>query len=195
MAAHSFKTSEFVAEQVEREEIAEVQSFIEANPEYWLLTHGHGPPPDDAARSLDSLPPADMSYSEHFWFLVRDNSTREILGQLGIAADLLAVGVYHLGFFMTASRTHGSGFAHRLHEAYERWALERGARWLRLGVVEANGRAEAFWRRVGYREVRRLDGYPLGDLVHVLITMVKPMPGETLDEYLVAVLRDSDRAD
>jgi len=92
---------------------------------------------------------------------------------------------------MTATRTHGSGFAHRLHEAYERWTLERGARWLRLGVVAANHRAEAFWRRVGYLEVKRRDGYVLGDLSHVLITMVKPMPGETLDEYLAAVPRDS----
>jgi len=191
MGASGFETDEFIAHQIAREEIAELQAFIESNPVYWLITQGHRPPADDAAKSFDQLPPADMGYSEHLSLLVRHRSTRQILGQLDIAADLLAIGVYHLGFFMTATRTHGSGFAHRLHEAYECWALERGARWLRLGVVAANHRAEAFWRRVGYVEVKRRDGYVLGDLSHVLITMVKPMPGETLDEYLAAVPRDS----
>lgn len=190
MRSPGFTTGEFVAQEAQREDIAEIQAFTESNPEYWLLTHGHPPEPDDAARSFEWRPPAEMVYSEHFWFLVRDVSTQEIIGQIGVATDLLAAGVYHLGFFMTAARTHGTGFAQRLYEAYERWAIDRGARWLRLGVVEVNRRAEAFWRRVGYVETRRQDNYVLGDLSHVLITMVKPMSGEALREYLEAVPRD-----
>lgn len=188
-----FVTGEFVAQQARREDIVELQAFAESNPEYWLLTHGHPPAADDAATSFDWHPPADMGYSEHLWFLVRDVSSREIVAQIGVAADLLAAGVYHLGFFMTATRTHGTGFAHRLYEAYERWAIDRGARWLRLGVVEVNQRAEAFWRRSGYVEVRRQDNYVLGDLSHVLITMAKPMRGETLRDYLDAVPRDRNK--
>lgn len=57
-------------------------------------------------------------------------------------------------------------------------------------MVEANRRAEAFWQRVGYVEARRQDNYMLGDRSHVLITMVKPMRGETLRDYLEAVPRD-----
>jgi GNAT superfamily N-acetyltransferase len=190
MRSRGFKTDEFIAQQAEREETAEIQAFIEANPEYWMLTHGHAPLADDAARSFDWRPPAEMGYSEHLSLLVRHSSTREILAQVDVAADLLATGVYHLGFFMTATRTHGSGFAHRLYEAYERWALDHGARWLRLGVVEVNRRAEAFWRRLGYLEVKRKADYVLGDRSHVLITMVKPVRGETLVGYLDAVPHD-----
>ena len=94
---------------------------------------------------------------------------------------------------MTATRTRGTGFARRLYEAYERWAVNRGARWSRLGVVAVNRRAEAFWRRAGYLELRRQDGYALGDISHVLITMVKPMRGETLRDYLDAVPRDRNK--
>ena len=131
-----------------------------------------------------------MGYSEHLSLLVRHTSTREILAQIDVAADLLAKGVYHLGFFMTATKTHGSGFAQRLHEAYEQWAIDRSARWLRLGVVEVNSRAVAFWRRLGYLEVQRRGDYILGDRSHVLITMVKPVRGETLRNYLDGVPRD-----
>ena len=190
MHARGFATGEFVAQEAQLEDIDQVQAFTESNPQYWLLTHGHPPEPGAAARSFEWRPPGDMSYSEHFWFLVRDVSTREIVAEIDVATDLLATDVYHLGFFMTAARTHGTGFAHRLYEAYERWAVDRGARWSRLGVVEVNRRAEAFWRRLGYVEARRQDHYALGDLRHVLITMVKPMHGEALCDYLEMVPRD-----
>ena len=190
MHSPGFTTGEFVAQPAQREDIAELQAFAESNPEYWLLTHGLG----RCSPELEWRPPADMGYSEHFWFVVRHGSTREIVAEVDVATDLLAAGVYHLGYFMTATRTHGTGFAHRLYEAYERWAIDRGARWLRLGVVEVNQRGRAFWQRAGYVEVRRQDNYVQGDLSHVLITMVKPMRGETVRDYLAAVPRDSDAA-
>ena len=77
-----------------------------------------------------------------------------------------------------------------MYAAYEAWASTQGARWLRLGVVAANTRAEAFWRRQGYIEVRRREGYALGSLTHQLIVMVKPVLPNTLAEFLLAVPRD-----
>src|SRR5688572_2381215 len=82
MRASAFETDEFIAHLIAREEVAELQAFIESNPEYWLLTHGHRPRADDAAKSFGWLPPADMGYSEHLSLLVRQRSTRQILGQL-----------------------------------------------------------------------------------------------------------------
>ncbi len=102
----------------------------------------------------------------------------------------MAVGVHHLGFLMTATRTHGTGLARRVSDAYEHWAMEHGARWLRLGVVAANTRAEAFWRRVGYVEVRREGEYVMGHRTHVMITMIKPLGAENLSNYLDAIPRD-----
>ncbi len=71
MDSPGFETDEFVARPAQREEIAELQAFAESNPEYWLLTHGHPPPSDDAAQNFEWHPPADMGYSEHLWFVVR----------------------------------------------------------------------------------------------------------------------------
>ena len=97
MHSRSFTAGEFVAEPADRADIPEIQAFTEANPEYWLLTHGHLPHADDAAKSFDWHPRADMSYSEHLSFLVRHSSSREIRAQIDVATDLLAAGVYHLG--------------------------------------------------------------------------------------------------
>lgn len=182
--------SGFLIREAQRHEVDEIQAFNDANPEYWRLTHGHPPPPDDAARAFDAHPPADMSYREDLWFIVREQASGAITAQIAVATDLMAPGVYHLGFFIIATRCWGSGLAARLHGAYQHWALARGARWLRLGVVEANRRARVFWERLGYEEVQRREDFELGVLRHRLYTMVKPLPGESMAAYLQAVPRD-----
>jgi GNAT superfamily N-acetyltransferase len=189
-AADGFSTGEFLVRLATRAETTEIQAFNEANPEYWLLTHGHPPPPDDAQRAFDAHPPADMNYREDPWFIVRDAATSALAGHVACAIDLMAPGVFHLGFFMVATSRIGTGFAQRLYEAYEKFTFRHGARWLRLGVVECNERGRAFWRRQGYVDVKRLDDFVLGERSHRLFTMVKPRAGETLDEYLAAVPRD-----
>ena len=131
-----------------------------------------------------------MPYRDwHIW-LLRDRTSRRIVGELSVGIDLLAPGVFHLGFFIIESAQQGSGLAAEVHAAYEAWASAQGAPWLRLGVVAANKRAEAFWRRQGYIEVRRREGYALGSLTHQLIVMVKPVPPNTLSDFLLAVPRD-----
>jgi RimJ/RimL family protein N-acetyltransferase len=182
--------SGYLIREARRDEVGEIQAFNDANPEYWRFTHGHPPPPDDAAQAFDAHPPADMSYSEDLWFIVREQASGAITAQIAVATNLLAPGVYHLGFFIVATRCWGSGLAARLHGAYQHWAVERGARWLRLGVVEANRRARVFWERLGYEEVQCREDYELGILRHRLYTMVKPLPGETIADYLRAVPRD-----
>jgi GNAT superfamily N-acetyltransferase len=184
-----FGSAQWLALPVRRADLAEIQSFNESNPAYWMLTHGGPPAADDAQRVFAAGPPADMPCSQDIWLLVRDTSSRELAGHLMVATDLPASGVWHLGFFIVAGERQGTGFARQLHAGYERWATDGGARWLRLGVVEANVRAHAFWRRQGYAEVRRNRGYVLGAVTHVLITMVKPLSG-TLAEYLQQVPRD-----
>ena len=168
----------------------ELQAFYEANPDYWHLVHGRAPGADEAASGFDARPPDDMSYTGLPIWVIRDRTTGRIVGEVSAATDLLAPGVFHLGFFVVETARHGSGFAAEVYAGYEVWAAEKGARWLRLGVVADNPRAEAFWRARGYLEMRRFEGYVLGDRAHQLIVMMKPIGSNTVADYLDAVPRD-----
>jgi hypothetical protein len=53
------------------------------------------------------------------------------------------------------------------------WIAGNGARWVRLGVVAGNARAERFWHRAGYREVRRRQGVVMGERVNTVVVMVR----------------------
>jgi hypothetical protein len=77
-----------------------------------------------------------------------------------------------------------------LYRGLETWAVQSGARWLRLGVVLGNGRAERFWERLGYIETRTRTGIPTGRLTNAVRVMVKCLDGRSLEEYLSLVERD-----
>jgi GNAT superfamily N-acetyltransferase len=181
---------DWFAVDADRSALPELQAFYEANPEYWRIVYGHPPRPGEAESDFDAVPSSDIPFnSVHSW-LIRDRLSRQIVGEVSVVIDLLAVGVIHLGFFIIDTARQGSGLASAVYRSYEGWATERGARWLRLGVVAGNRRAHAFWLRNGYAAVRQREKYLIGDRAHTLIVMVKPIGGHTFAEYLAAVPRD-----
>ena len=107
----------------------------------------------------------------------------------------MAPGVWHIGLFIVATALHGRGVAQALYHGLERWPRERGAQWLRLGVVEGNARAERFWIRCAYVQVRKRDNFQVGTLVRTVRVMAKPLAGGTLAEYLALVARDRPESD
>jgi GNAT superfamily N-acetyltransferase len=171
---------------------AELQRFFEANPEYFLSVEGGPPAHDAAARELLDFPPEHMPYGE--MLLLGFSDAREPGGALVAAAtvvgDFLAEHVWHIGLFLVATSLHGSGAAHAIYDRLERWMRERGARWIRLGVVAGNARAERFWERSGYVETRRRGPIAMGRNMNVLRVMVKPLAEGTVEEYLMRVGRD-----
>lgn len=182
--------ADWTAVEADRAALPELQSFYEANPEYWLIVYGHPPLSDDAANDFDARPPAEMPFSEVCSWLIRERRSQRVIGEVSVVIDLLAAGVVHLGFFIVDSARHGTGLATDIYRGYESWAIGRGARWLRLGVVAGNRRAHAFWLRNGYVEVRRRENYVIGERTHSLIVMAKPVGTNTIADYLVAVPRD-----
>ena len=68
--------------------------------------------------------------------------------------------------------------------------VERGRAWLRLGVVQGSARAERFWQRCGYVQVRERGPVAMGKQSNLLRVMAKPLAGGTIDEYLALVARD-----
>ena len=77
-----------------------------------------------------------------------------------------------------------------LYRQLETWILEQGAHWIRLGVVRGNTRAERFWERHGYVQVRERGPMQMRRMSNLLRVMAKPLAGGTLAEYLALVARD-----
>jgi GNAT superfamily N-acetyltransferase len=184
-----FAAGEYRAFEMEGHDVARLQRFYDANPEYHNAAGGQAPRPGEAEYDFHALPAAEFAYTRK-WMLGFEDAAGELVGVADVIADLFARRVWHIGLFIVATRLHGQGVAAVLYGALEAWMREQGAHWLRLGVVEGNTRGERFWEKCGYVEVRRRAGYPVGARLATLRVMVKPPAHGHLEAYLAAVERD-----
>ena len=184
-----FTAGAFSAVELDAGDIPKLQRFFELNPEYFLGVNGRPPTPDEAHEEIHGALPDGWPFTKK-WIIGFVDETRSLIGMANVVSDLLALGVWHIGLFMVATRLHGSGAAQSIYKELECWVLKLGAQWLRLGVVEGNTRAERFWERCAFVEVRKRGGVEMGKLVNTLRVMVKPLAAGMLPEYLALVARD-----
>ena len=179
----------FVLRELPREEIPRLQAFFAANPEYFLAVEGRPPGEDSGREEYESLPPAQWSFDRKI-VLVFEDSSGSILAMADLIANLFSKGVWHVGLFVVATSLHGTGAAKAMYEHLESWMRANGAHWSRLGVVVGNERAERFWMRMGYKEVRKRLGVAMGARTNDIRVMMKPLADGSMDEYFALVKRD-----
>jgi ribosomal protein S18 acetylase RimI-like enzyme len=184
-----FAAGEYRAFELQGEDLADLQYFFEANPEYFLAVEGRPAKPSEAEEEFHDAPPEGWSYTKS-WYMGFVDETSDLIGMASLVSDLLAKGVWHIGLFMVATARFGSGDANALYQGLEDWVILNGAQWFRLGVVEGNTRAERFWEKVGFVETRKRYGIEMGNLINTVRYMMKPLAGGTLPEYLALVTRD-----
>lgn len=175
-------------------DVPALQALFDANPGYFQAVNGRPARPDEAQAEFDEVPPAHLTHAAHWKASVCDGQGR-MVGTVVVLSDFCAPGVWHLGLFLLATPLHGSGLAAALHQALLDWAGARGAQWMRLSVIVGNARAERFWARQGYVEVRRRLGIDTGGRRNDARVMVKSLGSQGLDAYLARVPRDQPGSD
>lgn len=170
-------------------ELPRLQAFFEANPAYFEAVNGSPVRPDEARQEFDDLPPPEMPFRER-WIIGLEDPAGRLQGIAIVLADFIVPSVWHVALFIVDSSLHGSGAAARAYRALEGWMRGQGAHWLRLGAVVGNRRAERFWPKMGYHEVRRRHGVQTGLITSSVIVFVKPLGAQSLDDYLGLMARD-----
>jgi RimJ/RimL family protein N-acetyltransferase len=188
-----FTVRAFRATELREADVPALQAFYAANPEYSRAVHGRPPTPTEAREEFDDVIPEGFTYDRRWLFKMVDEDGA-MVAMASVVSSFLAKDVWHVGLFIVATRLHGSGAAREIYAALETWMRARGARWLRLGVVVGNARAERFWESLGYAETRRRLGLAMGDKVNDLRVMAKPLAGGSIADYLALVARDRPEA-
>ena len=184
----------FVAENLRACELTEVdisalQIFFDANPEYFIAVNGMPPRDDEAWQEFNDRPPVGMVFDRQIMIGLFDLD-QQLVAMASVLSNFIATSVWHIGLFIVATRLHGSGAATAIYSALEDWMRRNDAEWIRLGVVLGNQRAERFWQKVGYAELRQRNGIQTGNLVSTIRVMMKPLAGGSRETYLHLVERD-----
>lgn len=189
-----FSAAGLIARPLEAHEVPALQALFDANPEYFLAINGRCALPGEAQTEFEERPPVYLSYTEQHTLGFYDEEGR-LQGMATVVSDLGAPGVWHVALFLLATRWHGRGVAPAIYQAMESWIQASGASWLRLGVVIGNTRAERFWARCGFVEVRQRLGVDTGGRINDLSVRVKPLAGGSLPTYWALVPRDHPESD
>jgi ribosomal protein S18 acetylase RimI-like enzyme len=184
-----FTVGHIQVRQLQASDIARLQAFFDANPAYFVAANGEPARPSEAHDEFHDRPPPEMSHGR-VMTLAFDDTQGRMQAMAMLVADLMTPGAWHIGLFIVSSALHGSGAAAAYYQGLENWIRAQGALWLRLGVLEGNTRAERFWERMGYTELRRRHGLVYGRLTHTARVMLKTLGTRSIDEYLAQVARD-----
>ncbi|MCP2089207.1 UNVERIFIED_ORG: ribosomal protein S18 acetylase RimI-like enzyme [Paraburkholderia sediminicola] len=184
-----FEVDGYRAIELVDDDIPIIQTFLENNPEYFLSAEGCSPTDSQAKEEFESELPEAWAFTSKYAIGFVDAS-EEVTGFATIVSDLFTGGVWHIGLLIVSTDKHGQGVARDLYEGLEHWLKASGAKWLRLGVIAGNTRAERFWERNGYLETRRRYGVVMRDAIQTVRVMVKPLGEAGLGEYLNLVSRD-----
>jgi GNAT superfamily N-acetyltransferase len=184
------ETKDFVVRELGVEELPELQALFEANPGYFVAVNGKPPAANEAMREYEDFPPPHLTYGTR-WFAGIFDRHRTMVGVSIVISDLSAKDVWHIALFFLDHKLRGTGAAEDLCTSIEALSISSGARWMRLGVIEGNHRAERFWSKCGYSEVRTRQLTNLSGEPRIVRVMVKPLLGGTFAEYLRLVPRDA----
>jgi GNAT superfamily N-acetyltransferase len=184
-----FASGPYQARAMSADEVPQLQRFFENNPIYFEAVHGQGPTAQEAQQEFDDMPPAEMPFGRR-WMLVITDGDGAWVAMAGVLSDFLVPCVWHIGLYIVATRLHGTGAAQHLYTAMEQWMHDAGAHWVRLGAVEGWGKAENFWLKMGYTQVRTRDAIAMGQRINNVRVMVKALRGGAIPDYLQMVKRD-----
>ena len=133
--------------------VGQIQACFEGAPDYFARTEG-GPPGSDAAARLWA--DAEGDDLRRIWALVPVVGGAAI-GVLDLYLHHPEPGVAHVALLLFRESCQGLGYGKEITAALEDALARSGYRTLRLSVGDENPEARAFWERIGFAEVGRLD--------------------------------------
>ena len=154
-----------------------------------LSVNGMPPRSDEAQQEFDDRPPQNMPFEKQ-WMIGFLDDTERLVGVASVLSNFLAEHVWHIGLFIIGTPLHGTGKSSQIYLHLQNWMKSNGAQWIRLGAVVGNLKAERFWAKLGYTEVRRRTGVQTGNLTSTIRVFVKALSEGTIEEYLRFVERD-----
>ncbi len=137
----------------DRSHVAELQACLEGAPDYYDRTEG-GPPAPDAAERL--VAEAEADDTRHVYCLVPHRGGAAV-GVLDLILHHPEPATAHVALLLFRESCQGLGYGKETVAALEHALARAGFTTLRCSVGDENPGALAFWERLGFAEVGRLE--------------------------------------
>jgi|WetSurMetagenome_2_1015567.scaffolds.fasta_scaffold294576_2 diamine N-acetyltransferase len=127
-----------------------LQKILSAAPGYYLLLEGNLPNPDAALKELKEVPPGKSAYDKFFYGI---QLSGKYIGCFDLIRNYPDSKTAFIGLLLLIESEQNKSYGVQVLQYIKNLAKQWGCSRLRLGVIEKNQRALAFWKREGFLEL------------------------------------------
>ena len=153
-------SGEYLTRLLHPPDIGAAQALFERASDYFEVATGAPPARDEATRAFVAGPPS-KSVDDKSIVGIFDRHN-ELIGILDALVDFPANGDWTMGMLLLDPGHRGAGLGTVVLEAYEDWAVGRGAKRFHTAVVSRHKRGVRFLEHRGYRRQREVQNYDAG---------------------------------
>jgi ribosomal protein S18 acetylase RimI-like enzyme len=135
------------------EDAAELQDLYERCTDYHEMHEGFATRPTAGADELALLPPGKQM-ADKFSIGIYE-SIGCLIGYLDIIRNYPAANAWWIGLLMLDPKNRAKNLGSRICATTEKWVASQDGHSIHLAVLEENIRAQQFWRKQGFEELRR----------------------------------------
>lgn len=156
------------ARQLQPEDGESIQLLAEACEDYYQMNTALPPGPAEAQSFFIALPEG-KNYDDKF--LIGIFSKDNLVGILDAIKDYKESGEWTVGLLMLHPTARKNKLGSKTYKAFEKWAVDKGASAIRIGVLEYNEGSVRFWRQLGFDTVERRENFKFGERISHLLVM------------------------
>ncbi len=154
----------------------ELQHLFEQCGDYFELVFGVPPGPAEVQSGFVALPEGS-TYEDKLLLGVFDDNEK-LVGHIDAVRDYPAPGVWTVGLLLLTPTARDRGVGRGLIRELSSWIAASGGRDLRVGVVEWNERALAFFESAGFSIKERRPGVQSGLKEGTVVVLARPVGGD-----------------
>jgi GNAT superfamily N-acetyltransferase len=131
-------------------DVNNLQTILSAAPGYHFLLEGKLPNPDVALKELKEVPPGKSECDKYFYGIQLSN---KYIGCFDLVRNYPDFKTAFIGLLLLIESEQNKSYGVQVLQFIKSLAMQWGCTSLRLGVIEKNQRALAFWKREGFLEL------------------------------------------
>lgn len=135
----------------EHDEI-KLQNMLETCNDYFNLVYKRNNQENSAHEILTELP--DNKTDDDKFVIGIFDEEKNIIGVIDIIRDYPQNNIWFLGLMLISPNFRSNGLGKKVFDDTEEWAVDLGAKFIRLAVVEQNIKGLNFWKKLGFKIIK-----------------------------------------
>ncbi|SHK26747.1 GNAT family N-acetyltransferase [Paramaledivibacter caminithermalis] len=117
---------------------------------------------ETAKEIFKELPPGKEYDSKMVIGVYNDKDT--LIGIIEGVTDFPENYTWYIGQMMISVDYRNKGLGEEFYRGFEKWAVMNSVNCIKLGVLEENTNGLRFWKRMGFRIIKKIDNFKIGNI-------------------------------